>query len=142
MIIPTGTSCALCDEAKPLRQSHFFPAFVFRWLRTISATGYFRNAINPNIRFQDGPKRPLLCGDCEELFSRAEQEFAKKIFHPYVSGELSSEGIATGRIAHFEYEEWLFEVCHFSALETRINPEDRSYLPEILHSLLNVTMNT
>lgn len=31
---------------------------------------------------QDLPKLPLLCGDCEQLFSELESYFASKVFHP------------------------------------------------------------
>jgi hypothetical protein len=93
-------TCAFCGEHKSLRDSHVLPAFVYRWLRGRSGTGYIRNSENANRRVQDGLKFPWLCGDCEGQFNRYETPFATKVFHPWHSAEC--------RIA---YEEWLLKFC-------------------------------
>ncbi len=45
-------------------------------------TGHIRSAENPNVRAQDGLKRPLLCKECETKLSVWENLFAKEIFFP------------------------------------------------------------
>jgi hypothetical protein len=72
--------CALCQQEKNLLKSHLVPAFVIRWLKETSATGYIRNGTNPNRRVQDGVKNELLCWDCEQKFSKAERHFAENVF--------------------------------------------------------------
>ncbi|HEY2498171.1 MAG TPA: hypothetical protein VGK24_13995 [Candidatus Angelobacter sp.] len=79
-------SCALCLKERELRQSHIVPAFVGRYLKETSATGFVRGVENPNLRVQDLKKIPLLCGECEQLFSRWEKEFNDSAF-PIIQGD-------------------------------------------------------
>jgi len=88
--------CRLCRKEAELRESHFIPKFAFRWLKD-TGSPYFRQVVAPNLRHQDGPKRKLLCQECETRFSKREVYFANKIFYPVVSGEK----------APFEYDERL-----------------------------------
>jgi len=80
---------------------------VFKWIKYTSATGFLRIGKNPNLRQQDGPKSKLLCKNCESLLNDYETLFANNIFYPYVKTELDNNGIATGRIKHFYYDDWL-----------------------------------
>lgn len=91
--------CAFCGNPATLKESHVLPAFVYRWLRR-RGTGHIRHSENPNRRVQDGLKLELLCGGCEQRFSRFETAFATKVFHPWHSG--------THRIS---YENWLLKFC-------------------------------
>lgn len=93
--------CRLCNAEATLQHSHILPAFVFRWMRESSGGGYLRLGMTPNRRVQDGLKRYWLCVDCEELFSRAETDFANKVFYPYTSDNSS-------RII---YGDWLLRFC-------------------------------
>lgn len=93
--------CRLCNREATLQHSHILPAFVFRWIRETSGGGHLRGGVTPNLRIQDGPKRFWLCVDCEELFSRAETNFANKIFYPCSNGSSS-------RII---YGDWLLHFC-------------------------------
>jgi hypothetical protein len=93
--------CGLCGRNAPLRDSHVLPAFVFRWLKDTSATGYMRFAQSPNRRVQDGLKRKWLCGECEQTFSREETAFATKLFYPYLKD--TSQRVP--------YSEWLMRFC-------------------------------
>jgi len=129
--------CALCNETSKLQQSHIIPAFAIRWLKKTSGTGYLRGSENPNLRLQDAKKIPLLCSVCEGKFSKDEADFAAKIFHPYVSEELSDEGVATGKIKNFAYQEWLLRFVislHWRIITTSIYT--KSVLPPKLLSLL------
>jgi len=89
--------CRLCSREAPLRVSHIIPKFAIDWIKRTSATGYLRDAINPNLRRQDLAKAELLCDDCEQLLSRDERIFAERIFRPFLNEHMS----------RFRYEEWL-----------------------------------
>lgn len=124
--------CGLCDQKKELMQSHLIPKFVFSWSKSTSVTGYLRQAINANLRRQDGDKRPLLCGDCEQIIGSFESEFAKRVFYPYVNKELNNWGSATGKMPFFTYEEWLLKfiislllrhILTFDKFEKKINKD-------------------
>lgn len=80
---PNPKPCRLCGQAKPLRNSHIFPKFYWDWLKETGGQ-YFRTPERPNQRMQDGYKRPLLCGDCEERFSAFESATARHVFRPIV----------------------------------------------------------
>ncbi|MHC9089997.1 hypothetical protein ACXIHB_15035 [Tenacibaculum sp. IMCC1] len=69
-----------------MAESHLIPKFVFKWMKK-SGGNYFRSALNPNVRMQDGFKQHLLCFECEQKFSKYEKWFADNIFHPHVNGK-------------------------------------------------------
>lgn len=94
-------TCALCGQQKPLLKSHIIPAFIFKWFKETSGTGYLRFAENPNVRVQDGLKIELLCETCEGTLNKWETEFSNKIFHPYNSN--------TSVKVH--YSDWLLRFC-------------------------------
>jgi hypothetical protein len=78
--------CRLCLKPGPLRGSHVVPAFVYRWFKSSSATGYTRAIDRPNLRLQDGPVVPLLCDDCEQTLAVDEKAFSELMFSPSVQG--------------------------------------------------------
>lgn len=73
---PNQGVCALCLQFRDLRNSHIVPSFFGRYLKETSATGFLRGAVSPNKRQQDLAKGFLLCGECEQRFSRWENEFS------------------------------------------------------------------
>lgn len=75
--------CALCGRSGEIRQSHIIPKFASRWIKRTAATGYLASAADAAKRAQDGVKVQLLCGDCEELFSKYEKHFAENVFCPF-----------------------------------------------------------
>jgi hypothetical protein len=93
--------CTLCANEAPLRTSHIIPAFVYRWMRETSATGFIRSGMNPNVRAQDGLKAPLLCHQCELRFSRLETQFANTIFYP----------MQRENVIEVEYGDWFLKFC-------------------------------
>lgn len=96
---PTFDICALCAKSTDLRDSHIVPRFFVKRLRETSATGHFRHSQSPNVRVQDGLKFPMLCGDCEQLFSLWEKDFSEKCFIPL-----------DNRTAHeVRYESWMLK---------------------------------
>lgn len=92
--------CGLCANYAELRQSHVIPAFAFRWLKKRSATGFLRQAKNPNVRIQDGVKIALLCSECELRFSQFENKFNQLL--------LKSVARSDSDVA---YDEWLLRFC-------------------------------
>ncbi len=78
------SKCLLCEKNEAIKNSHYIPKFVFRWLKKTSVTGKIRYSDNMNLRVQDGPTAAILCHDCEELFSQYETYFSRKIFYPVI----------------------------------------------------------
>ncbi len=93
--------CKLCLENSELRQSHFVPKFIGKWLKRTSITGCIRNSQTFNKRSQDLIKEYWLCGKCEGLFSKCEMAFANKLFYPFVDQNQLV----------FPYDEWLGKFC-------------------------------
>jgi hypothetical protein len=87
--------CRLCQTMSSLRDSHYIPAFVFKWLRD-SSVGALRTVEAPNLRLQDGPRARLLCPDCEQRLSRWEKPFAEKVFLPAQTAPVVRETLAYG----------------------------------------------
>jgi hypothetical protein len=88
--------CCLCGSEGEIVESHGIPAFIGRWIKETSATGFLRGFHAPNRRTQDLPTVRLLCQDCEQRFSRAEKKFAELLFRPFHDGG-----------SRFLYQEWL-----------------------------------
>jgi hypothetical protein len=93
--------CRLCGTPSELQESHVVPAFVYKWLKETSATGFIRFGQNPNKRVQDGYKEYWLCSECEKRLNVWETIFATKIFHP-----LNEDGGQRTR-----YGDWLLKFC-------------------------------
>jgi hypothetical protein len=66
----TPVRCALCLQEKPLLDSHFIPAAIYKNL--IDPAGTIKNMIATNLSVASEEskqiKQPLLCQDCEILF--------------------------------------------------------------------------
>lgn len=76
--------CALCKRKNQvLKLSHIIPKFTYEREKTYQ-NSRFRNFFNPYDVFQDGEKKHLLCGDCEQYFSKYECEFARKFLNKYL----------------------------------------------------------
>lgn len=120
-------TCSLCRKNKDLKESHVIPQFVSRWLKETAATGYLRQGIQPNLRKQDFSTERLLCGDCENLFSKWEKVFAETIFLPYLND---------GK-REFEYSDWLlkFSVSLIWRLGVSELNGFRNYHPQLIGEL-------
>lgn len=92
-------NCRLCGNYSTLKESHIIPAFIFRWFKDSSATGYLRYGMEINKRVQDGIKLHWLCEDCEGRFGEWEKCFSEKIFMPLNKGEG----------ARFTYGPWMLK---------------------------------
>lgn len=76
--------CALCGrDNMTLKQSHIIPKLIYTRTKTYE-NSRFRNFTNINQIYQDGEKKPLLCHDCEEHFSKYETEFSNKFLDKYL----------------------------------------------------------
>lgn len=94
-------TCRLCHSESVLKESHFIPKFIGKWVKNTGITGYLRESNEVHKRAQDIAKEHWLCGACEGLFSQWEREFANKVFYPFVN-----EGASVAR-----YGEWMSKVC-------------------------------
>jgi hypothetical protein len=95
---PERITCALCGANAPLLASHIVPKFVYRFMRRTSP-GLIRDTQSPNELHQDGPTLPLLCEECEGLFSTWETPFAREVFLPLHENRV--EGVPS-----FRYGPW------------------------------------
>lgn len=95
------STCKLCHQHTELRESHFIPKFVGKWLKSTSATGYLRDIKSINKRQQDIFKAYWLCSTCENLFSGWEKQFADNIFYTFLNENKYT----------LEYDEWMSKFC-------------------------------
>ena len=117
--MPTDV-CRLCKTEADLQLSHILPAFVYRWLRESSGTGFIRTNQEPNKRVQDGEKRPWLCVSCEQLFSRSEAAFASRLFYPYLEN--------SGAVR--QYSGWLMHFCVSVSWRVLLYYRDQGHLTD------------
>jgi hypothetical protein len=96
-----AASCRLCGQPGELQDSHVLPAFVFRWLKETSGTGFMRFGQEPNRRIQDGFRKQWLCLTCEQRLNVWETQFATKLFHSLNQNSGS----------RVPYSEWLLKFC-------------------------------
>lgn len=113
--MPEENTCRLCKCQKTLQESHIVPAFVCRWQKRTSSTGYLRFGQQMNRRVQDGLKTPLLCEECEGRFNAWETRFANEFFLPF-----HDEGQTT-----FDYEIWMSKFCVSVSWRVLAYMEDR-----------------
>ncbi|AGY75880.1 hypothetical protein [Clostridium autoethanogenum] len=77
-------TCALCQkENVELMQSHIIPKAVYKRAKTFE-NSRFRSFYEPKKIFQDGEKKPMLCHDCEEFFSKYETKFVNQFLDKYL----------------------------------------------------------
>jgi hypothetical protein len=71
-MFPAKDDCSLCLQAKPLLESHFIPAAIYKNL--IDPTGTIKNMIATNFSVASEEskqiKQPLLCQECEIRFQQ------------------------------------------------------------------------
>lgn len=84
--------CQLCDDYAVLRDSHIAPAFMERYIKPISSTKTFTRSTNFNWDSQSAYKGYFLCFDCEQRFSKVEDNFARQIFWPWVNDKVVHRG--------------------------------------------------
>lgn len=81
----TFGKCVLCGrENMELMQSHIIPKLVYSRVK-VYENSRFRNYFNFNQLYQDGEKKPMLCHDCEEFFSKYEVQFTNKFLDKYLA---------------------------------------------------------
>lgn len=81
----TMGDCALCKKKNvELMQSHIVPKAIYRRTKTY-VNSRFRNFYEPKEIYQDGEKKPMLCHECEEFFSRYETKFCNLFLDVYLA---------------------------------------------------------
>ncbi|WP_025562437.1 hypothetical protein [Psychromonas sp. SP041] len=111
--------CKLCNKEGTLKESHFIPKFIGKWIKKTSITGFLRENNDIHKRKQDIAKEYWLCGECEGLFSNWERQFANNIFHPFVDDNKSKAS----------YENWMPKFC--ASISWRTLTYIRSKNPEL-----------
>ena len=77
-------TCALCKRENVERKhSHIIPKGVYRRSRT-KRESRFKNHFRPEEIFQDGEKKYMLCGDCEQFFNSYETPFFNQYLDKYL----------------------------------------------------------
>jgi hypothetical protein len=74
-------TCGLCGNDRKLAQGHVIPAFVERFQKKRSSTGYI-SEVRPGSkrRKQTLPRLYMFCQCCETLLSADETKFTKHVF--------------------------------------------------------------
>ncbi len=115
--------CRLCQQDRPLRDSHIIPRFVSRWLLETSPTRGLRDLTTPNRRRQDAPTMPFLCWDCEQVFSPWEGKFAELLFLPLHRNESDSFTYGTWGLKFASSVMWRVLVESLERGRGRLTPE-------------------
>ena len=81
-------TCALCGKENiQLMQSHLIPKAVYKRIKTFK-NSRFREMDDIQKIYQDGEKKPMLCHDCEEFFSKYERDFCNTFLDKYTADKL------------------------------------------------------
>jgi hypothetical protein len=106
-------TCKLCLQAKPLLDSHILPEFVYRPTYDSSHTAVLLDLQEGRRgKRQKGFTERLLCGDCEQHFSRWESYFARVWLHP---AQALRPAVLSGdvvKVAGLDYS--IFKLFHLS----------------------------
>jgi hypothetical protein len=79
--------CAFCNLHPPIAHSHVVPAFIVRFIKDNSPSGFLLNSWTRKPHF-DGYKGPYLCATCDNVtFSKWENQFKKLAFDPLQAGK-------------------------------------------------------
>lgn len=83
-------TCALCERPNvELKQSHIIPKLVYKRIKTFTDSK-FRNFFDPRIVYQDGEKKYMLCGDCEQFFCVYETKFCNTFLDKFLRNPLGA----------------------------------------------------
>ena len=133
------TNCLFCLQGEAIENSHIVPSFVYKWIKKTSLTGYLRTPSTPNKREQDGLKAPILCLECEAIFSKYEREFKGKVFDKIVD----SAGVCPEGLIITDYVKrcissiaWrTLAYTYYVSKDVEYYPEERRKFPEFLEGL-------
>lgn len=70
------SSCKLCLQERRLLLSHIAPKWAYKWMKNEGYVLRRMDSIDLAAREDDGEKRYLLCGDCEQMLGSAEKYLA------------------------------------------------------------------
>lgn len=128
-------TCHLCKTESALEESHVIPAFVYKWIKNSSGSGFLRFGLDPNKRVQDGYKFRWLCGKCEDRLNEWETLFAKEVFHPFNKGKYDQ----------VVYGPWFLKFCvsiSWRALNFFLVESDLNHFPPNLHEIAKKAHST
>ena len=81
----------------------------------------------PTVRAQDLPKLPLLCGNCEQIFSKLESYFAKEVFFPILNKKLDEISYNESLRRFIVSISWRTLVTGYSS-QVKLHPWIKEYL--------------
>lgn len=119
--------CRFCERRRPLRRSHILPRFVYAHQKQHFGVLRFVGQHGDQLTgfAQDGHRRLLLCGECEQVFGRFERLFAQDFFRPFV---------AVG--TPISYGTWLAKFCAVTSWRVLTNAREsggpRAFPPAVL----------
>lgn len=79
---PPARTCALCEAAPPIQNSHVVPNFVVKHLKRGTPVKSLIHSKEPSASQQDAWKGPYLCAGCEQTVSKLESHFARAVYTP------------------------------------------------------------
>ncbi len=71
--------CPLCGEEKELILSHIIPKFCYRRLKNTDESGNLWLLLDKTTKVQDEFREYLLCHECDNKFSKAENKFKRTL---------------------------------------------------------------
>lgn len=112
--------CRCCRETKQLRLSHIISSLVYRRLKRFP--GQNRLIEDEAEVVQDGPKRHLLCDDCEQLLGVSERLFNDLFLTPYYKAKRFRA----------EYGDWLAKFAAANLWRILITLLEDNEIPAVL----------
>jgi len=128
--------CALCQtENVELMQSHIIPKAIYKRTKSFE-NSRFRSFYEPKEIFQDGEKKPMLCHDCEEFFSKYETKFTNLFLDKYLENPLGKLPTITEEINFYILTvAWRIIYDDLYELNSYPNDSERRFLEEYEHKL-------
>lgn len=134
----TQGTCALCRrENIELMQSHIIPKAAYARTKSFE-NSRFRSFYEPKTIFQDGEKKPMLCHDCEEFFSKYETKFTNKFLDVYLKNTTSNlPKISEDTELYMLTVAWRILYDDLYVQNSYPDDHERTYLEEYEHKLHN-----
>lgn len=112
--------CRCCQQTRRLRRSHIISSLAYRRLKRFA--GQNRLVEDAAGVVQDGPKRHLLCDDCEQLLGVSERLFNDRFLTPYYKAKRFRA----------DYGDWLAKFAAANLWRILITIVDDNEVPAVL----------
>lgn len=116
-------------------QSNIIPKAIYKRTKSFK-NSRFRSFYEPKEIFQDGEKKPMLCYDCEEFFSKYETKFTNLFLDKYLENPLDKLPTITEEINFYILTvAWRIIYDDLCNLTSYTNDSERKFLEEYEHKL-------